>query len=163
ADTDAMVTRARVKASPPATQLPKGNVSRRTAGASAAKPSRASSEPEQAARAAVAHEARAVASGADKVKLTLTVLLTRAQAERLTARAIREGKNLDALVAEILGAASGWSSVRRKPAVTWRRVDAHKTQEGAPYGITTDVGMGRVGGRHPAGARLDLRRPDRSW
>src|SRR5262249_3105598 len=96
-------------------------------------------------------------------KLTLTVLLTRAQAERLTARAIREGKNLDALVAEILGAASGWSSVRRKPAVTWRRVDAHKTQEGAPYGITTDVGMGRVGGRHPAGARLDLRRPDRSW
>jgi hypothetical protein len=41
-----------------------------------------------------------------KVSLTLSLSLTRAQAERLTARAIREGKNLEALVAEILEAAS---------------------------------------------------------
>jgi len=40
-----------------------------------------------------------------KVKLTLGVTLSRAQADRLTARAIAEGKNLDALVAEILEAA----------------------------------------------------------
>jgi hypothetical protein len=40
------------------------------------------------------------------VKLTLSVSLSREQAERLTARAIREGKNLEALVAEILGAMS---------------------------------------------------------
>jgi hypothetical protein len=33
------------------------------------------------------------------------VTLSRAQADRLTARAITEGKNLDALVAEILEAA----------------------------------------------------------
>jgi hypothetical protein len=39
-----------------------------------------------------------------RVKLTLSVTLSRAQAERLTARAIAEGKNLNALVAEILEA-----------------------------------------------------------
>jgi hypothetical protein len=49
----------------------------------------------------MAHEAQASPSG-DKVKLPLTISLSRAQAERLTARAIREGKNLDALVADIL-------------------------------------------------------------
>jgi predicted HicB family RNase H-like nuclease len=38
------------------------------------------------------------------VKLTLRVTLTRAQGERLAARAIREGKNLNALVSEILEA-----------------------------------------------------------
>jgi len=38
----------------------------------------------------------------------LTLTLSRAQAERLTARAIREGKNLDALVAEILEKAHGF-------------------------------------------------------
>jgi hypothetical protein len=53
----------------------------------------------------MAHEAQASPSG-DKIKLPLTVSLSRAQAERLTARAIREGKNLDALVAEILEATS---------------------------------------------------------
>jgi len=42
----------------------------------------------------------------DRVKLTLTVSLRREQANRLTARAIREGKNLEALAAEILEAAS---------------------------------------------------------
>ena len=40
------------------------------------------------------------------MKLTLRVSLSREQAERLTARAIREGKNLVALVAEILEAAA---------------------------------------------------------
>ncbi len=65
----------------------------------------AAGEPEQAAKAAMAHEPRATPSGS-KVKLTLTVSLSRAQAERLTARAIREGKNLEALVAEILESAS---------------------------------------------------------
>ena len=64
---------------------------------------RAARSPESIARAAVAHEGQAQPGG--KVKLTLGVTLTRAQAERLTARAIAEGKNLDALVAEILEAA----------------------------------------------------------
>jgi hypothetical protein len=68
-----------------------------------AKP-RASPSPDSIARAAVAHEGKAEPGG--KVKLTLGVTLTRAQADRLTARAIAEGKNLDALVAEILEAAS---------------------------------------------------------
>jgi hypothetical protein len=36
------------------------------------------------------------------VKLALTIDMSRALAERLTARAIREGGNLEALVAEIL-------------------------------------------------------------
>jgi hypothetical protein len=58
-------------------------------------------KPEEAARAAMAHEAQAGPSG-DKIKLPLMISLSRAQAERLAARAIREGKNLDALVAEIL-------------------------------------------------------------
>jgi len=53
--------------------------------------------------AQVAHEGRAEPGG--KIKLTLGVTLSRAQADRLTARAIAEGKNLDALVAEILEAA----------------------------------------------------------
>jgi hypothetical protein len=39
-----------------------------------------------------------------KVRLTLRITLSRGQGERLAARAIREGKNLDALVAEILEA-----------------------------------------------------------
>jgi hypothetical protein len=50
------------------------------------------------------HEALATPSG-DRVKLHLTISLSRRQAERRTARAIREGKNLEALVAEILEAA----------------------------------------------------------
>ena len=62
--------------------------------------------PKELARAATAHDALAGPSG-DKVKVPLTLTLKRAQAERLTARAIREGKNLDALVAEILEKAAG--------------------------------------------------------
>ncbi len=49
----------------------------------------------------MAHEPWATPSGS-KVELTLTVSLSRAQAERLTARAIRKDKNLEALVAEVL-------------------------------------------------------------
>jgi hypothetical protein len=56
---------------------------------------------QKVARAAIGHEATATPSR-EKVKLTLTVFLDREQAERLTARAIREGKNLEGLVAEIL-------------------------------------------------------------
>jgi len=59
--------------------------------------------PESIAHAAVGHEGQAAPSG--KVKLTLGITLSRAQADGLTARAIAEGKNLDALVAEILEAA----------------------------------------------------------
>ena len=62
--------------------------------------------PKELARTATAHDAPAGPSG-DKVKVPLTLTLTRADAERLTARAIREGKNLDALVAEILEKAAG--------------------------------------------------------
>jgi len=47
-----------------------------------------------------------MSSAPGKVTLTLTVSLSRERAERLTARAIREGKNPEALVAEILEAAS---------------------------------------------------------
>ena len=52
------------------------------------------------AEAAVKHEGRAKLGG--DVTLTLRLILSRAQAEQLTARAIRKGKNLNALVAEIL-------------------------------------------------------------
>jgi len=53
-------------------------------------------------RSAVAHESQPTSDG--KVALTLRVALSRRQAERLTARAIREGKNLNALIGEILEA-----------------------------------------------------------
>jgi hypothetical protein len=39
------------------------------------------------------------------VKLTLTLYVNRQQAEHLAAKAIREGKNLEALIAAILEAA----------------------------------------------------------
>ncbi len=52
----------------------------------------------------MAHEAHSIPSSPGKVKLTLNVSLTREQAERLTAKAIREGKNLEVLVAENLEA-----------------------------------------------------------
>ena len=58
--------------------------------------------PETVAHTAIAHEGRP--GPGDRVQLTLGVTLSRAQADRLTARAIAEGKNLDALVAEILEA-----------------------------------------------------------
>jgi len=59
---------------------------------------------EQAARLAIARRAQR-AGTTDKVRLTLTIFLTRQQAERLSARAIREQKSLEAVVADILEAA----------------------------------------------------------
>ncbi len=95
------MTRPRLKSSTQANQLAERKTTQRPAAPSPSKPSRPPGEPQEAARAAMAHEPRATPSG-DKVKLTLSVSLSREQAEHLTARAIREGKNLDALVAEIL-------------------------------------------------------------
>jgi hypothetical protein len=54
-------------------------------------------------RAAVAHEGQPTSGG--KIALTLRITLSPRQAERLTARAIREGKNLNVLIGEILEAA----------------------------------------------------------
>ena len=60
--------------------------------------------PEQAAKIAVARRAKpSVAPG--HVKLTLTLDMPRDLVERLSARSIREGKNLEAVVIEILGEA----------------------------------------------------------
>lgn len=68
------------------------------------KPARIPADVEQAARLAIARRAQRAGTG-DKVLLTLTIFLTREKAERLSARAIREQKNLEAVVAEILEAA----------------------------------------------------------
>jgi hypothetical protein len=92
-----------LESSPLAKPFTERKPSQRRAAPSRRKPSRVAAEPEQFAEAAVAHEAQATPSG-DKAKLTLTVFLSRWQAERLTARTIGEGKNLEALVAEILAA-----------------------------------------------------------
>ena len=54
-------------------------------------------------RAAIGNEGDPVPGG--EVALTLRITLSREQTERLTARTINEGKNLNALVAEILEAA----------------------------------------------------------
>jgi hypothetical protein len=62
-------------------------------------------EPELAAKAAIARRAKASALP-EHVKLVLTLDLRRALAERLSAKAIREGKNLDGVVIEILEAAA---------------------------------------------------------
>jgi hypothetical protein len=61
--------------------------------------------PEDLARKAMAHQS--VGASGKKVKLSLTLFLSREQAERLTARAIRGRKNLAALVGEILEAERG--------------------------------------------------------
>jgi hypothetical protein len=66
---------------------------------------RAGLEPEQAAKVAVARRARP-SPLPNHVRLTLTLHVPRALAERLSARAIREAKNLEAVVIEILKAAS---------------------------------------------------------
>jgi hypothetical protein len=60
------------------------------------------SMPEEMARDAIAHEESV---GDDKVRMTFRVVLGRSQAEALAARAIREEKNIGALVTEILEAA----------------------------------------------------------
>jgi hypothetical protein len=55
--------------------------------------------PEETTRAAVA---RRPTTPSGRVSYTLTLALPRDLAERLTARAIREGKNIEAIVTEIL-------------------------------------------------------------
>ena len=59
--------------------------------------------PEELAKDAIAHE-EAVGDG--KVRMTFRVILGRQQAEALAARAIREEKNIGALVSEILETAA---------------------------------------------------------
>jgi hypothetical protein len=58
------------------------------------KAARTSANAEQAAHAAMAHEGLTTPSG-DNVKLHLTISLTRRQSRAVTARAIRDGKNLE--------------------------------------------------------------------
>ena len=59
--------------------------------------------PEQAAKVAIARRAKP-ASNPDHVKLVLTVELRRALAERLSVQAIKQGKNLEGVVVDILEA-----------------------------------------------------------
>jgi hypothetical protein len=59
--------------------------------------------PEERARDAIAHEQ---STPSDKVRMTFRVVLPREHAEALAARAIREGKNIAALVTEILEVAA---------------------------------------------------------
>jgi hypothetical protein len=62
--------------------------------------------PEEMARDAIAHEETLAG---DKVRMTFRVVLARAHAEALAARAIHEEKNIGTLVAEILEAAASMS------------------------------------------------------
>jgi hypothetical protein len=68
-------------------------------------PRKAGPTPEDLARKAMARQPTG-ASG-KKIKLSLTIFLSRQQAEKLTARAIRQRKNLAALFTEILEAEKG--------------------------------------------------------
>ena len=86
---------------------------RRPRAGSRARPHPPAPSPESIGRAAVAHEGEAVLGG--KVKLTLRLTLSRARAERLAARAVSEGKNLDALVSEMLEAPPPDAPARRRP------------------------------------------------
>jgi hypothetical protein len=69
------------------------------------KRTRTPADVEKAARAAIARRAQPGAPSG-KVKLTLTLYLNQEQAERLATKAIREEKNLEGVVAEILENAS---------------------------------------------------------
>jgi hypothetical protein len=62
---------------------------------------RAGVSPEEAAKVAIARRTRPSVVP-DHVRLTLTLDLRRALAERLSARAIRTGANLEAIVIELL-------------------------------------------------------------
>jgi hypothetical protein len=64
------------------------------------KPRTSAPSSDKIAKAAVGNEGEPSRSG--EVALTLRITLSHAQAERLTARAIRDGKNRNALVGEIL-------------------------------------------------------------
>jgi hypothetical protein len=59
--------------------------------------------PEELARDAIAHEDEAPGG---KVRMTFRVVLARQDAETLAARAVREEKNLETLVTELLAAAA---------------------------------------------------------
>ena len=60
-------------------------------------------DPEEAAKVAIARRAKPGAPP-DHVRLVLTLELRRALAERLSAQAIRSGKNLEAVVIDMLEA-----------------------------------------------------------
>ena len=62
-------------------------------------------EPEQAAKIAIARRAKPRAPPG-YVRLVLSLELRRALAEQLSARAIREGKNLEGIVIDLLEAGS---------------------------------------------------------
>ena len=62
--------------------------------------------PEELARDAIAHEEEAPDR---KVRMTFRVVLARQDAEALAARAIREEKNIGAVVTEVLEAATNTS------------------------------------------------------
>jgi hypothetical protein len=62
---------------------------------------KAGGSPEETARKAVA---KRPTTPSGRVSYTLTLALRRDVAERLTARAIREGRNIEAIVTEILEA-----------------------------------------------------------
>ena len=64
--------------------------------------------PEHMARDAIAHEE---AASGNKVRMTFRVALSRADAEALAGRAIREEKNIGTVVTEILEAAARGSRV----------------------------------------------------
>ena len=66
-----------------------------------APPRPTAASPEQEAKVALARRAK-VSAVPGHLKLVFSLDLPREVAERLVARAIREGKNLDALVAELL-------------------------------------------------------------
>ena len=66
------------------------------------KPRTSARSSKKVAQAAIAHRGQPGLGEEAEVKLTLRVTLSRTQAERLTVRAISEGKNLNALVGEIL-------------------------------------------------------------
>jgi hypothetical protein len=70
-----------------------------------AKPQRrgGAAEPEEAARLAIARRAKPGAPP-DHVRLVLTLELRRALAEQLSTRAIRSGKNLEAVIIDMLEA-----------------------------------------------------------
>ena len=68
-------------------------------------------EPEQAAKVAIARRAKPGAPPG-YVRLVLSLELRRALAEQLSARAIREGKNLEGIVMDLLEA----NSKRGRPA-----------------------------------------------
>ena len=63
---------------------------------------RAAPTPEQTAKI-VTDKRKSPPGQPDKAEITLRLVLPRAVLERLSARAIREGRNVEAVVAEILG------------------------------------------------------------